>query len=262
MPDKILADMEAFLHELCDAAALETMPRFRVRIDVENKQQGGFDPVTAADKAAEAAIRAMIRARYPDHGIIGEEEAPLNPDAEFCWHIDPVDGTRAFIAGLPSWGTLIGLSQNGKAVAGIMHQPFTGERYFTSAGQSWLAHGSRRETVTTRKTGNLDGQTIMTTSPFLFSEGNLPRYRTLESRCQLARYGCDCYAYAMLASGHVGLVVESGLKSYDIAALIPVIEQAGGVVTTWDGGNAIGGGSILAAANPELHAQAMEILGG
>ena len=256
------AEMEAFLHELCDAAARETMPRFRVRIDVENKDETGFDPVTAADKAAESVIRAMITSRYPDHGIIGEEEEPLNPDAEYCWHIDPVDGTRAFISGLPNWGTLIGLSRNGIAIAGVMHQPFTGERYFTSLGQSWLEHGGKREKVSTRKAGDLASQTIMTTSPFLFAEDYLPRYQALEARCKMARYGYDCYAYAMLAAGHVGLVVESGLKSYDIAALIPVIEQAGGVVTTWNGENAIKGGNILAAANLQIHAQAMAILAG
>ena len=258
----MISEMEAFLHELCDAAARETMPRFRVRIDIENKDETGFYPVTQADKEAEAVIRAMIAGRYPDHGIIGEEEAPLNPDAEFCWHIDPVDGTRAFISGLPNWGTLIGLSRNGRAVAGIMHQPFTGERYFTSNGRSWLDHAGKREPLATRKSSVLSGETIMTTSPFLFAGDLLPRYQALEARCKMARYGYDCYAYAMLAAGHVGLVVESGLKSYDIAALIPVIEQAGGVVTTWNGENAIKGGNILAAANLQIHAQAMAILAG
>ncbi|MFZ1814059.1 MAG: histidinol-phosphatase [Rhizobiaceae bacterium] len=251
---------EAFLHELCDIAAEQTMPRFRSSIDVDNKDDGGFDPVTEADRSAEIAIRAILRERFPDHGILGEEEAPYRPDAEYCWHIDPVDGTRSFICGLPSWGTLIGFSRNGIASAGVMHQPFTGERYMACGQGSFLLHNGGRTRLATSRNEALDHTIMMSTSPFLFKGEDGPRYLELESRCKLVRYGYDCYAYAMLASGHIGLVVESGLKSYDIAALIPVIEQAGGVVTTWSGDNAIGGGSILAAANPALHEKAMAIL--
>jgi histidinol-phosphatase len=253
-------DIEAFLHLLCNAAANETLPRFRIRLEIENKLEGGFDPVTAADKAAEAAIRALIRQHYPDHGILGEEEAPLNPDAEYCWHIDPVDGTRAFICGLPSWGTLIGLARNRIPVAGVMHQPYTGEFFLADGTGSFHIRDDNRSSLMTSSVSALEQAKLMTTSPAIFSVVDKPRYQALETRVKLARYGFDCYAYAMLASGHIDLVVESELKSYDIAPLIPVIEQAGGVVTTWDGDSAINGGRIVAAANGALHARALEVL--
>lgn len=260
----MLDDIEAVLGDMCEVAAGETMPRFRMRLAVDNKEahKGGFDPVTEADKAAESAIRRLIAERFPDHGILGEEEAPLNPDAEYCWHIDPVDGTRAFICGLPSWGTLIGLARNGKAIAGVMHQPFTGERFLADGNATYVIRDDSRIQVKTSGVTDLASAKLMTTTPFLFAEGDIDRYRELESRVRLARYGFDCYAYAMVAAGHIDLVVESSLKSYDIAALIPVVEQAGGVVSTWQGDNAIHGGSIIAAATPQLHAAALEILAG
>ncbi|MCG6859450.1 MAG: histidinol-phosphatase [Salaquimonas sp.] len=259
----MLDEIESILLEMCDVAARETMPRFRMRLTVDNKDDGdggGFDPVTAADKEAERAIRRLLAERFPDHGILGEEEAPLNPDAEYCWHIDPVDGTRAFICGLPSWGTLIGLARNGRAIAGVMHQPFTGEYFLADGDNSWAIRQDTRKSLHTSGVTELANAKLMTTTPFLFADNIIGGYRALEAKVRLARYGFDCYAYAMVAAGNIDLVVESGLKSYDIAALIPVVEQAGGVVTTWAGDNAIGGGSIIAAATPALHATAIEIL--
>ncbi len=255
-------DIEPFLHALCDAAAAQTLPRFRLAMSVENKEAAGFDPVTEADRAAESAIRALILKRYPDHGIVGEEEDAVRPDAEYCWIIDPIDGTRSFICGLPSWGTLIGLQHRGKPVAGVMSQPFTGERYIGHAGGAFLVHNGTRSPISTRRTARLADAMLMTTTPFLFDEGDIDRYRAVEAACRLTRYGYDCYAYAMVAAGQIDLVVESSLKSYDIAPLIPVIEAAGGIVTTWDGGPANEGGRILAAANPALHGEAMRLLAG
>jgi histidinol phosphatase-like enzyme (inositol monophosphatase family) len=252
--------LTAILHELCDLAERETMPRFRLGIGVENKDKAAFDPVTQADHAAEAAIRDWLGKHLPAHGIVGEEAGPSNPDAEFVWHIDPVDGTRAFICGLPSWGTLIGLAQHGRIIAGVMAQPFTGERYLAAGAGAWLRHGECNQPLTTRATQDLSTAMMMSTSPYLFAAGDIDRYRELEKRCRMTRYGFDCYAYAMLASGHIDLVVESGLKSYDVAALIAIIEQAGGRITDWDGNNALPGGRILAAANPNLHGEAMKVL--
>jgi histidinol phosphatase-like enzyme (inositol monophosphatase family) len=254
--------IEAFLHELCDAAAGQTLPRFRAALSVDNKEASGFDPVTEADRAAEAAIRALILERYPEHGIVGEEEDAVRPDAEYCWIIDPIDGTRSFICGLPSWGTLIGLQHRGRPIAGVMAQPFTGERYLGHDAGAFLVRGGERTRLATRRTASLADAMLMTTTPFLFDEGDIGRYRAVEASCRLTRYGYDCYAYAMVAAGQIDLVVESSLKSYDIAPLIPVIEAAGGIVTTWDGGPANEGGRILAAANPLIHGQAMRLLAG
>ena len=255
-PDEI----EPLLLELCDAADAETLPRFRTAIAIDNKLAGGFDPVTEADQEAEAAIRRIIGEKLPDHGIEGEEHAPTNPDAEWQWIIDPVDGTRAFISGLPTWGTLIGLYHRGKPVAGALSQPYTGERFIASGNQPFVMHRGAKTGLATRDTATLGEAILMTTSPFLFNETGLPRYGAVEAKCRLTRYGFDCYAYAMLAAGHVDLVIESGLKAFDIAALIPLIEQAGGKVTTWNGSDASRGGDILACANTQIHEQAMELL--
>lgn len=252
--------LEEFLTNLCAAAATETLPRFRMRLAVENKDEAGFDPVTEADRAAESAIRALISRHYPDHGILGEEEVAINPDAEYCWHIDPVDGTRAFICGLPTWGTLIGLSRNGVPIAGVMHQPYTGELFVAEGAGSFHIRGDSRTRLETSPVTALAHAKMMTTTPALFEGSDHDRYRALERQVRLARYGFDCYAYAMLAAGHIDLVVETQLNSYDIAPLIPLIEQAGGVVTTWEGASAINGGRVLAAANGTLHARALEVL--
>jgi histidinol phosphatase-like enzyme (inositol monophosphatase family) len=173
--------------------------------------------------------------------------------------IDPIDGTRAFISGLPLWGTLVGLTVGGRAVAGMMSQPFTGELYLADGTGAFLDGPDGRKLQTSDVT-SLAEATLCTTTPALFREGKRQVYDLLEAEMRLARYGTDCYAYAMLASGHVDLVVEPGLQSYDIVALIPIIEQAGGVVTTFDGGRPENGGDIIAAANAELHAKARAFL--
>jgi histidinol phosphatase-like enzyme (inositol monophosphatase family) len=254
------ADLLAFMERLARAAERETLPRFRMPLDVHNKDAGAFDPVTEADRQAELAIRALIAERFPDHDVVGEEHGSVDSGAEYCWHIDPVDGTRAFICGLPSWGTLIGLARRGYAIAGAMHQPFTQEWFAAAGGKSVWRRGAQERRLSTRATASLADATMMTTSPTLFAAGDIDRFRRLEKACRMTRYGFDCYAYAMVAAGHIDLVVESGLKSYDICALIPVIEQAGGVVSDWNGGNALGGGRIVAAANRDLHARALAIL--
>jgi histidinol phosphatase-like enzyme (inositol monophosphatase family) len=249
-----------FLFTLAQAAADQTLPRFRQAGGIENKLTSGFDPVTEADKAAEHAIRALIERDFPGHGILGEEHGAMGLDREYVWVIDPIDGTRAFISGLPVWGTLVGLTFKGKAVTGLMAQPFTGEIFYALDGISNLARAEKLERLRTRPTKSLGDATMFTTTPSLFKGENKTRFETLERKVKLSRYGCDCYAYCMVAAGHADLVVEPGLKPYDIVALIPIIENAGGVVTCWDGSPAEKGGDIIAAATPELHRAALEIM--
>ncbi|MER2536505.1 MAG: histidinol-phosphatase [Rhizobiaceae bacterium] len=249
-----------FMRHLADAAAAETLPRFRQGGDIANKLAAGFDPVTAADRQAEQAIRRLIRAEYPTHGVLGEEFGLDAGDGRHLWIIDPIDGTRSFISGIPLWGTLVGLTVDGDAVAGMMAQPFTGELFRASGGEAWYEGPGGTRRMATRATAALAQATLCTTTPALFLEGRRAVYDRLESTVRLARYGTDCYAYAMLAAGQVDLVVEAGLQPYDIVALVPIIEAAGGVVTTWDGGAAERGGAVVAAATPELHRAAIAML--
>ncbi|QPC85471.1 histidinol-phosphatase [Mesorhizobium sp. NBSH29] len=249
-----------FFHHIAAAAAAETLPRFRQKGVVTNKLAAGFDPVTEADREAEKAIRRVITEAYPAHGILGEEFGLTEGDGTHLWIIDPIDGTRAFISGIPLWGTLVGLIEHGNAVAGMMAQPFTGELFYAnSTGAFYEGPGGARQ-LSTRKTVALAEATLCTTTPALFNAEQRAAYDRIEHAVRLARYGTDCYGYAMIAAGTVDLVIESGLQSYDIAALIPIIEQAGGVVTTWDGGPAENGGNIVAAGTAELHAAAMAML--
>lgn len=250
-----------FLRRLAAAAASETLPRFRSAGHVTNKHDSGFDPVTEADREAERVIRALIAEEFPQDGILGEEHGSENADAERVWVIDPIDGTRAFISGVPVWGTLVGLTVGGDAVCGLMSQPFTGELYYaTPDGAFYEGPGGPRR-LATRQTTSLAEATLFTTTPALFRDAMRTRYDRLESAVRLARYGTDCYAFAMVAAGFADLAVDAGLQSYDIVALIPIIEQAGGVVTNWSGGPAEQGGDIIAAANPAIHAAALETVG-
>jgi histidinol phosphatase-like enzyme (inositol monophosphatase family) len=249
----------AFFNRLADAAKAETLPRFRSGLDVTNKHEGGFDPVTEGDRAAELAIRALVETHYPEHGFLGEEHDTYGLDRDLVWVVDPIDGTRAFISGVPVWGTLIGLREKGRAIMGLMDQPFTGERYFADGTASWYSGPGGDRQIRTRACQDISDAILFTTSPHIFG-ADLEAYMRVEGKVRLFRYGVDCYAYALLAAGHVDLVVENSLKPYDVGALIPLIEQAGGVMTTWDGGRPENGGRILAAATKALHEQAMELL--
>jgi myo-inositol-1(or 4)-monophosphatase len=248
------------LNALCSLAEKETLARFRQKIPVDNKLASGFDPVTEADRAAETVIRNYLITHFPDHGIIGEEEDDINPQAEYCWIIDPVDGTRSFICGLPGWGTLIGLLHKGVPVAGVMHQPFTKEKFITRGDRSFLDHAGRTEQLQTSSETSLSNAIMMSTTPELFTGVDLAAFSAVRSASRLVRYGFDCYAYAMVAAGHIELVMENKLKAFDIAPLIPLIERAGGIVTTWEGGSAASGGRILACANQAIHRQALELI--
>ena len=255
-----LSALLAFAHRLADAAAHETVRLFRAALEIDNKLgEDGFDPVTQADRNAEAAIRALIGQEFPDHGILGEEfddKRPASSGDDFCWVIDPVDGTRAFISGMASWGTLIALSQNGVPVLGIMDQPYVGERFCAMRdGPALHVRAGKSTPITTRACPALEQATAVTTGPeFLVSPGASAAWDEISTRARLIRYGGDCYNYALLAAGFVDIVIEEGLKPYDIQALIPIVEQAGGIVTNWQGGPAHEGGQVVACGDARLHA--------
>lgn len=250
----------ALMRRLAAVAAAETLPRFRQAGDVFNKLGSGFDPVTEADREAERALRRILSETFPEHGIVGEEWGAERIDSRYVWVIDPIDGTRAFISGLPLWGTLVGLTDGGDAIAGMMAQPFTGELFFADGNEARFEGPGGARVLQTRKTQKLGEATLCTTTPALFTGEARGIYDRLEGQVRLARYGTDCYAYCMLAAGFVDLVVETGLQPYDVVALVPIVEQAGGVMTDWEGGPAENGGSILAAATPELYRAAAEAL--
>lgn len=253
--------LDAFFAELAQISGAVILPFFRMPLAVSDKAAGrAFDPVTEADRGAELAIRERIRAAFPAHAIRGEEFGRENEGAEYEWIIDPIDGTKGFICGLPTWGTLVGLQRNNTPVYGMMNQPYVGERFIGDGATATHLSAKGRRLLKTRRCDSLGDAFIATTSPRIIKGAQSEAYDRLESRCKLARYGGDCYAYAMLAAGHIDLVVETGLQAYDIAPLIPIIEGAGGVVTTWDGGSAAEGGAIVAAGNHALHAMAMEEL--
>lgn len=263
MPDLTTQSLQECLLQASDAAAAKTMPLFRTKLEIDNKLGEGFDPVTEADRQAEIAIRDIIHAHFPDHAITGEEQADKAPQngSPYRWIIDPVDGTRAFMSGLPVWGTLIGVTQNDRAIAGLMSQPFTREAYLAIDGKSELVHDNKTTHLRVSDTTQLSTATMFTVTPALFS---IPEQRAafdaVEKKVQLSRYGVDCYAYALLAGGHIDLIIEPSMNTYDIAALVPLIENAGGVVSTWDGNRAEQGGDIIAAATPELRDAALEVM--
>ena len=253
----------ACAHALADRAAAATMPFFRSHLPVDNKDlNGGYDPVTAADREAEKAIAAYLATTYPDHGLEGEEFGIVRPAARHRWVVDPIDGTRAFITGSPMWGTLIGLLDGSEPIAGLIDQPFTGERFWSDGKDSYVSRsGGPASVMRTRACPALAAAVLMTTDPQLFAPGvEGDGFSRLRSKVQLTRYGGDCYAYALLAMGFVDLIVECGLKPYDIVAVIPIIEAAGGKVTDWSGGPAAKGGRILATGDPRLHDEILATL--
>ena len=255
-------DFASFVDRLATASGETILPFFRTALAVENKQAGGFDPVTAADRAAEEAMRTMIREAFPEHGILGEEQAPERTDAEYVWVLDPIDGTKSFIAGMPAWGTLIGLMRFGEPIFGMMHQPFIGERFTGDGGAARYRGPAGDRDLGVRKCTGLADAVLYTTSPLLMDEADRAAFRKVENRVKLSRYGGDCYAYCMLAAGLVDLIVETEIKPHDIVALIPIIAGAGGVVTTWENGAAQQGGRIVVAGDARVHQAALEILNG
>jgi len=264
LPLPPLSDLIGFAHTLADASGAAILPYFRTTIGFTDKNAGGtFDPVTAADEGAERVIAEAVAKRWPEHGFVGEEHGTQRPDARLKWVVDPIDGTRAFIMGWPMWGTLIGLLYGTTPLLGMMDQPFTRERFWSDGEAAYLRTREGEKRIHTRRCPDLGQAILSTTHPELFAPGEeADGFAALRSRVRMTRYGGDCYGYCLLAAGFVDVIVEAGLKPYDIVALIPIIERAGGRITTWDGKPATHGGRILAAGDPELHAKALEILAG
>jgi histidinol-phosphatase len=257
-PDSNFTNYVATAHVLADQAGAVIMPHFRSRIEITHKGGAAFDPVTAADLAAETAIRTSLTELYPSHGIVGEEFGSIRADADYCWIIDPIDGTRAFILGQPLWGTLIGLLKDGEPMLGLMDQPFTGERFWSGKDHALFRHHGAERQMQTRACATLDDALLTASTPEMFTtEEEQAKFRAISGAVRLTRFGGDCYNYCLLALGQIDLVVEAGLKPFDILPLIPIIEKAGGVVSAWDGGDPRDGGRILATGDPRLHEAAV-----
>ncbi|OXE35727.1 MAG: histidinol-phosphatase, partial [Phenylobacterium zucineum] len=259
-----LAALDDFLLELNAASAAVIAPLFRADHGLEDKGDAGrFDPVTQADKGAEAVIRQRIAARFPDHGVIGEEYGEDRPEAEFVWVLDPIDGTRAFIAGLPVWTTLIGLRHEGRPVLGSIGQPYIGEIYIGHAGGSRLVSREGVRPLKVRSCDGLSPAIIATTDPEgYFKPQEIAAWNQVRAAARLARFGCDAYAYAMVAAGTLDLVLEAGLKSWDIESAMPLIQGAGGVVTDWQGAP-VGhyGGQVAIAGDRRCLDAALALIG-
>jgi myo-inositol-1(or 4)-monophosphatase len=256
-------DLKGFLDRLAAASSEVILPYFRTSLSVEDKSRGAsFDPVTAADRAAEQVMRALIRQHFPSHGIIGEEFGAERPDADYVWFLDPIDGTKSFISGMPAWGTLIALTHRGTPVLGMMHQPFVRE-WFSGDGAAAQYRGPAGErSLMVRPCEGLKDALVYTTSPRLMKEADRARFAKVEDLARLSRYGGDCYAYCMLAAGHLDLIVETELKPHDVIPLMPIIAGAGGIMTTWEGEPASAGGRIIAAGDKRVHEEAMRVLKG
>jgi len=256
-------DFAAFVNELATVSGETILPFFRTALSIEDKGRGGsFDPVTAADHAAETVMRALIRRTFPDHGIVGEEYGQERADAEYVWVLDPIDGTKSFISGMPAWGTLIGLLRSGEPVFGMMSQPFTRERFSGGGGAARYRGPAGERDLRARPCARLSEAVLFTTSPRLMNDADRNSFGRVEDAVRLSRYGGDCYAYCMLAAGHVDLVIETELKPYDVLPLVPIIIGAGGMITSWEGGAPHAGGRIIAAGDKRMHKAAMELLKG
>jgi myo-inositol-1(or 4)-monophosphatase len=256
-------DFAAFVNELAMVSGETILPFFRTALSVQDKgRPGSFDPVTAADHAAESAMRALIRRSFPDHGIIGEELGQDRADAEYVWVLDPIDGTKSFISGMPAWGTLIALLRSGEPVFGMMNQPFTREQFSGDGGATQYRGPAGARTLHVRPCANLRDAVLFTTSPRLMNDADRRRFGEVEDMVRLSRYGGDCYAYCMLAAGHVDLVIETELKPYDVLPLVPIITGAGGLITSWEGTTPNAGGRVIAAGDKRVHAAAVKLLAG
>jgi myo-inositol-1(or 4)-monophosphatase len=264
MPDHNIPRLLAFADTLADAARAAILPYFRADHSVNHKGGDRFDPVTDADEAAERAMRTLIEREFPEHGVLGEEFGGVLAREGYQWIIDPIDGTRAFIAGLPIWGVLIGLYHDGRPLIGVMDQPYLDERYrgwtlSDSGGANATARGQTRA-LKTRACAGLSEATLSTTDSHLFHGEEADAFARVRERVKLTRYGYDCYAYCMLAAGHIDCVIESGLKPFDIAALIPILAGAGGGVCSWDGGDVSAGGRVLAWGDVRVRDEAIATL--
>lgn len=256
-----LASLLTFARETLVEAGAPALEHFRRAVAVEDKGDGqDYDPVTVADREAEAIIRRRIREAFPGHGIVGEEAADEQSDAAVCWTIDPIDGTRGFVSGFVQWGMLLALSVDGTPVLGVVHQPYTGETWSGSPLGADFHRGGETRAIEVRPCPDLASAVLASTDPFYFPEPEAQAFHSLRRAVRLGRYGGDCYAYCMLAMGQLDLVVEAGLSPWDVRALMPIVEAAGGFITNWRGGDCSDGGQVLASGDERVHALALERL--
>lgn len=259
----LAAELVAMAHALADVARVATLSYFRSPdLAAENKEATRFDPVTAADRLSEERMRAILAERRPDDAILGEEFGAKAGTSGLTWVLDPIDGTRSYMSGTPTWGVLISVRDDQGPLYGIIDQPYIGERFEGGLGRAMVTGPMGKAALGVRKPRPLAEATLFTTFPEVGTPEEGAAFRRVAPGARLVRYGTDCYAYALIAAGQIDLVIEAGLKAYDIQAPIAVIEAAGGVVTNWQGNPVWDGGQVLAAASRELHAEALALLNG
>jgi histidinol phosphatase-like enzyme (inositol monophosphatase family) len=257
---KELQEMLDFAISITTSSGAIARRYFRTSLDVRSKSAHDYDPVTEADRNIEIYLRKKIHQQYPNHGIIGEEQG-VKKGTRYTWVIDPIDGTRGFISGSPMWGSLLGLMENKRPVLGLMHQPFIRETFYASSAGAWWKEGKNISRLKSRNTAEIGDTILYCTHPSMFSsKKELKAFNLVEKQCRYSRYGADCYGYCLLAAGYVDIVIEAGLKAYDIVPLIPIIKASGGVITDWQGKQPLKGGRVIAAANKKLHRQAISLL--
>lgn len=263
LSDAAAAELWRTAHALAEAARPETLKYFRsAALIADSKETDRFDPVTAADRAAEAAMRAALARLRPRDAILGEEEGSQPGTSGLTWVLDPIDGTRGYLSGTPTWGVLIGLADEAGPLLGVIDQPYIGERFCGGLGEASVTGPLGRQPLACRVARPLAQAILYSTFPEVGTADEGAAFRRVVPQMRLTRYGTDCYGYALVAAGQIDLVIEAGLQTYDVVAPIAVIEAAGGLVTNWQGGPAHLGGQVLAAANRGVHAAALELLNG
>jgi len=259
----LAAELVATAHELADVARVATLSHFRTRsLVAETKETHRFDPVTAADRLSEERMREVLARRRPTDGILGEEYGSVAGSSGLTWVLDPIDGTRGYLAGTPTWGVLVSVRDAEGVLFGIIDQPYIGERFEGGLGRSLVRGPMGEAALGVRAARPLSQSILFSTFPEVGTADEGAAFRRVASQAKLVRYGTDCYAYALIAAGQIDLVIEAGLQAYDVQAPIAVIEAAGGIVTDWHGRPALEGGQILAAANRAVHAEALALLNG
>ncbi len=259
-PTQEIDDLTAFALELAEASAKIILPQFRKNIAIDNKLDAGWDPVTEADRSAERVIREMIEKHFPTHGIIGEEFDNKPAVSTYSWVLDPIDGTRSFVIGMPTWATLIGLYRDGQPLLGVMNQPYVGEMFYGNPDGAWHKHRGKTNAIRVRQPMRLSKAALGTTSPYLYDDHS--NFETLRKSVTAHRFGGDAYFFALLAAGHLDIAMDPKLQIYDIAALIPIIKGAGGVVGSWTDNDPTQGGNVLCASCQGLLDEAVKVMRG
>ena len=256
-------DLVATASELADVARIATLAHFRSDgLTADTKESHRFDPVTVADRLSETRMREILARRRPDDAILGEEFGPKAGTSGLTWVLDPIDGTRGYLSGTPTWGVLISVADDSGPIYGIIDQPYIGERFEGGFGRAQVAGPMGIRALKCRPPRPLGDAILFTTFPEVGTAEEGTAFRRVAAKARLVRYGMDCYAYALIAAGQIDLVIEAGLQAYDVQAPIAVIEAAGGMVTDWQGSPVHQGGQVLAAANAAIHAEALVLLNG